>query len=226
VPDRRTGTLSVTLPKPQADRIEARFAGEPIVWADRVRVQRDRDDPAWRRTELDPLLDARGYILPELLQARRGASRQPATAPRPDAHEGSELQYLAPYQPFEQGISTLALAYNYHKRTQQLLRHQNQHHAQLSDLVVDSRPALALRDWSEEEWERGRLAELHALGLDIPSEKDDLDWRINLELVAAKVPLDTTVVDRSSAQEALFDYRTCARLVVDALAEYAGHLER
>jgi hypothetical protein len=219
-PDKRNARLSVTLTKSQADIVRPLFGGEGITWADKPRVERNRKDSGWRRTELDPLLTLEGNILPDLLQPRGTPTTQPGMA------DGSALQYLKRYQPFPYGVSTMALAYNYYRQAQSLLRFNNQNHAQLSDLVVDSRPALALRDWSEEEWERGRIAEIEALGMPVPLEKDDQDWRINLELVSARAPLDSKIVNRTAADEALFSYARTAQLAEDAIVEYTAHLER
>lgn len=220
VPDKQNATLSATLTKSQADIVRAKFDGAGIVWADKPRVQRDRSDPGWRRTELDPILSADGNLLPQLLEPRGAASSQPGMS------DGSRLGFLKPYQPFPYGVSTLALAYNYFRQAQSLQRFNNQSHAQLSDLVVDSRPALALRDWSEEEWERGRIAEIEALGMPVPPEKDDMDWRINLEMVTAKAPLDSKIVNTPAASEAVFSYARAALLAEDAVKAYTSHLEK
>src|SRR5207247_4742423 len=99
--------------------------------------------------------------------------RPPTAAPDSEWTDGSELQYLAPYQPFPYGISALALGYNYQKRAQVLQDVSNQVHANLSPMVLDSRPALALKAWSEDESERARRLELKALNLAVPEERKD-----------------------------------------------------
>src|SRR5207302_4636752 len=112
-------------------------------------------------------------ILPQLLKPRyprRG--NLPADS---EWNDGSELQYLAPYQPFPYGVSTFALGYNYHKQAEVLQTVGKQRHANLSDVVIDSRPALALKGWSEDEWERGRRFELQAFNEQIPAERLDME---------------------------------------------------
>jgi hypothetical protein len=120
-----------------------------------------RGDPGWRPLEHEPLLDSKGMILPQYLQPTH--SRPPEIPEGQAYNSGAELQFLEPYQPFPYGISTLALGYNYFKRAQVLQDPPyNQRHAQLSDMVIDSRPALALRDRSQEESEIGRRVDLTA----------------------------------------------------------------
>src|SRR4051794_40848563 len=126
-----------------------------------TRQKLERTDPGWRRLQLDPMLDEQGMILPDLLKPRYS---RPANVPEGGEYvTGATLQYLAPYQPFQYGLSALALGYNYEKRAQVLQDTSKQVHANLSPMVLDSRPALALKSWSEDEWERGRRLEMKAL---------------------------------------------------------------
>ena len=120
------------------------------------------DDPAWRRLELDPILDANGYLLPQDLRPTNTLLVDPTDSTQ--RYDGSKLQFLAPYQPYPDGVPPAALGYNYQLRAAMLQRIGHQRHAQLSDMVIDSRPALTLKFWSEEELERGRRLELEALG--------------------------------------------------------------
>jgi len=197
-------------------QIRAQIEAPGVSFQDRPYLPQDRRAPGWQRNELDPLLDADGNLLPQLLQPR--VPRPPALPANSDWQDGSELQYLKRFEPFPYGVSPFALAYNYYKRSQVLMEVNKQKHAQLSDLVIDSRPALALKNWSEEEWERGRRAELEAFALRIPSERLDMD------LPAASLKLDAPVPRRAPLDEAIYSYRRSAELVLDAIVEYERHL--
>lgn len=180
-----------------------------------------RGDPGFRRAGLDVMLDEKGDLLPELVKptlSRPLSPPPPATSG--DVYDGSKLQFLKPFEPFKQGISPQALGYNYYKRAQVLQTNGRQRHLQLSDFVIDSRPALTLRSWAEEELERGRRFECTTFGVsDIPTEK------LKLEVPTAEIPLTAPVVDRKAAEDALFCYDTSAKVAQGALAEYARHLE-
>lgn len=172
-----------------------------------------RGDPNWRPLQHEQMLDAQGMILPEYLAPRY---------PRPQGHEGewndgSELQYLAQFQPFKYGLSPQAIGFNYFKRAQVLQATSNQRHAQISDLVIDSRPPLALRMWGEEELERARRVELAAFGKEIPAE------RIDMELPTADVGLQQAPAE-SAIREALFSYDFAATVLQESLREYDRHL--
>ncbi len=175
-----------------------------------------RDDPGWRPLEMETMLTADGRIQPELLQPTRS---RPADLPAgEDWNNGAELQYLEQIQPFPYGLSPFALAYNDFKRAQILQRVGKQKHIQLSSLVVDSRPALALKNWSEEEFERGRRAELGAFGLAIPKE------RLDMELPTADLAPQAGVPHPGWIDEAVFSYRRSAQLVPAAVKEYDRHM--
>jgi hypothetical protein len=174
-----------------------------------------RNDPGWRPLQMDAMLDAKGMILPQYLQPKYP---RPADLPADsDWNDGSELQYLAPYQPFTYGLSPQALGYDYFKRAQVLQSVGKQRHAQVSDLVIDSRPGLSLRMWGEEEIERGRNVELGAFGKEIPTERVDKD------LPTADVAL-TTPPAAKDVQEALYSYQQAAKIEQDALQAYQVHL--
>jgi hypothetical protein len=217
VSDPEKKMLSATIRQSQADVIKSKFDGEQITWAPRQRAKLNPNAPGFRRTELDPMLDREGNILPELLEPR-GARAAGALA------DGSELQFLKQFQPYPYGISAHGLAYNYYKRSQALLRHANQHHAQLADLVVDSRPALALRNWADDEWERGRYSELAAFGIVPPPEARD--QRFTLEAPARELPLSATPVNTDALTEAIYAYDLAYRVTEESLREYEGHLEK
>ena len=84
-----------------------------------------------------------------------------------------------------------------------------QRHAQLSDLVIDSRPALAMRGWADEDAEFGRRAELRAFGKEIPENADKLDF----ETTSASAAFSTPIVNQAAIKEAIFDYDRAATLL-------------
>lgn len=183
----------------------------------------NRDDPAWRPLDMDPVLDAKGYILPELLKPVPSAAiGSPATKDKPFGgyNDGSELQYLAKYQPYPYGLSPYALAYNYFEKALVLQRVAKRKHANLSEMVVDSRPALTLKQWAEAEMGRGRRNELKAYQLPVP---DDLD-KVKMELPTAVLP-SSPAPDEARIDEALDAYALAPRLADDAIAQYEDHLK-
>ena len=178
-----------------------------------------KDDPGYRRLELDPVLDKNGMILPDLLQ---GKYERPAKiAQGAEWNNGAELQYLEKYQPFPYGVSTFGFAYNYFKRAEVLQSVTGQKHAQLSELVVDSRPALALKQWGESELERGRHLELKVFGRTIPEERNDL------EMPTADIAVDAPISaeKRADLSAAIESYDRAASLGPDAIVEYERHLK-
>src|SRR5262249_38882750 len=149
------------------------------------------------------MLDDQFQILPSLLTPKpnHDANVTPTADDDGERNSGAELQWLEKYKTadtasgdpggFIDGISPFALAYNYNKRAEVLQTHYGQRHAQLSDMVVDSRPAIALKCWAEEEWEQGRRRELQAMELNAPEDRTELESAAaNLEL-----PLNQPVTD-------------------------------
>src|SRR5699024_4110900 len=122
-----------------------------------------KGDLGWRRLSLPPMLDSQGNILPEYLKPARPRPKEVKkdALGHPEWNDGSTLQYLKQFEPFPYGLSPMALAYNYYKRAQ-VMEDYGQRHIQLSELVVDSRPALALKGWCEADWSRGRRFALEA----------------------------------------------------------------
>jgi hypothetical protein len=178
------------------------------------------NDPGWRRTSLDPMLDDNFNILPDLLRPTVGHDRPANLAPNQEFNDGSELQYLAAWQPFPDGISPFALAFNYWKRCEVLQNVGNQRHDQLSDVVIDSRPALSLKNWLEEEWEQGRRREAQAFNLPVPED------RMALEQLTADFLPNHPIEDRHAADLAEFAYTRAAALLPAALAEYVRDISK
>jgi hypothetical protein len=176
-----------------------------------------RNQPGFQRLAHEPMLDARGNILPQFLQVKFPIN--PA-APAIEQYDGSDLQFLKRYEPFPYGISPLALGYNYHKRGQVLLATRKQLWTHLTDSVIDSQPAIVLKLWAEEELERGRRLEAKAFGAKLPPE------RIDQELATADITLDTPVADEAVLGELLHCYSRCADVSRDAAVEYERHLSK
>ncbi len=179
----------------------------------------DKSDPGWRRIEMDQLVDANGYILPEKLRPLR---QRPADLPAGEPfNDGSELQYLAAFQPFKYGVSPMALGYNYYKKAQMLQRVTHLRHAQLSEHIVDGRPSIALKFWAEEEQEIGRRNEQRAFNIVLPNAVD----RTELELPTAGLGLNEKPVALDDVNEAIYDYDRSALLTGFAREEYQQHLK-
>src|SRR5207237_6640777 len=83
---------------------------------------------------------------------------------------------------------------------------------------VDSRPALALKGWSEDEWEFGRRQELKAFNVPLPEERGAL------EQPTADIAVDAPFSDPKVLQQAVFSYNLASRLSRDAIVEYERHL--
>jgi hypothetical protein len=131
------------------------------------------------------------------------------------------MQYLKPFQPFPYGVSPLAIGYNYYMQAQTLQRVAHLKHAQLSDQIVDSRPAIALKFWAEAEQAMGRRNEEAAFGVVVPATVD----RIELELPTAAVPLTQKPAEPSKLPETIFNYEKSASVATAAVAEYNNHLK-
>jgi hypothetical protein len=179
-----------------------------------------QNDPAWRRLDLDPILDDNGYILPAKLKPTSTLLVDPLAPTQ--RYDGSDLQFLAKYQPYPDGVPPVALGYNYQLRADMLQEIGHQRHAQLSDSVVDSRPALTLKFWSEEELERGRRIELQGLAKPIPTARNDL------EEPAAGTPVDVSLdpSQRTILEHARSVYALSAELAADSTAAFNRHLLR
>jgi hypothetical protein len=172
----------------------------------------------WQRRRMDPKIDAKGYLLPEVITPKPGMER-PADLPAgSEWNNGAELQYLKPYEPFPYGVSTFALAYNYAKRAQVLMNVGKQMPLQLSDMVIDSRPGTELQQWTQDEWERGRQFEIQAAGLPVPPE------RIDMEKPTATMPPDFKLPNPSDVAAAVYSYDMAVRLSGDTVKEFTHHI--
>jgi hypothetical protein len=213
----KTGIDQVMLERPVADAVSAKFNGPDVHVAPDVWKSADQNSPTWRRVRLDPMLDENGHLLPDLLRPRY---RRPSNlAPDADFYDGSAMQALKQYDGFPYGVSTLAVAYNYCKRSQMLLREWDEHHLQSGDTVVDARPALELKNWARDEWERGIRAELKMRGMITPQDVEL--W--TLEPAVSSVPMDSPILNDQTLDEALYSYKLGARLFAQAQSEFVTH---
>jgi len=187
-----------------------------------------------RTNRLEPRLDANGNILAKYLQ---GNLPRPATLPEDQPwNTGADLQYLEAFQPFPYGISPYAFAYNYHKRAQVLQEVANQRHAQLSDIVISSRPALALKFWAEEEFERSRYLEARMMGVrpytDAEQEQlkpfgdEVVEAAQQLDILTAKLAPSDQPLSFDGMDEMVYGYGRAAELAEAAIAEYERHLSK
>jgi hypothetical protein len=214
----KTQTVQVLLEPMIARQIEQTFTGSGIVYSAETRKESQQNDPTWRRVRLDPVVDESGNVLPQLLVPRY--PRPQSLAADAPWYDGSQMQFLKQYEPFPYGVSTLALAYNEYKKSQLLQTLWGQHHIQTGDTVVDARPALTLKDWAKDEWERGRRFELALADIEIPESADPSV----LELPTAGMPLDFKIPSKADYDAALYSYGTSARLFRDGLAEFQRHI--
>lgn len=224
----RPNNINVIMAKAQVWFDKLGNSQEKVYYRARVRQETQaRNEPEFRRNtkvvgslKLDPLLDAGGNVLPGWVTPKGGAA---ATASLSlDAPDGSELQYLKAFEPFPDGLSPLTIGYNHYKRAQALQTYGKQRHLQLSELVIDSRPALALKSWAEEEWERGRRFEAQAFEEKVPTSAE----RIDIEAVTASVLPTSTPPDLVAAQKAVYAYNRAGQVGQAALVEYSRHLSK
>lgn len=205
---------------------------EDSKWRQESETQQSRE--VIRHTRLDPRLDENGMILPEFLTP---TFEQPADWPADKPWRGgADLEFLERYQPFPYGISTFAFAYNYHRRAQFLQNEMGARHAQLSDTVIDSRPALALKFWNEEEWERGRQLEAAILGVrpytdaeieaTRPFGDDFVETRHQFEILTTPLRPTAEPLQHDNLPELLFSYERAIQLAEDAIVAYEEHLAK
>ncbi len=179
-----------------------------------------RSQAVWRRTEHETWLDERGFILPELLKSRLAGAR--------GEYNGAELQYLARYNTqemgaFPYGLPPVAAGFNYYRRAAQLQKDTGQRHVQLSDSVIDSRPAVSLMYWAKAERLLGRRNEMAAAGLQVPEDEQMMD------IPTASLPVNGKLIGDADAakrllDEAIFNYRRTGQVARHAMEEYRRHL--
>jgi hypothetical protein len=217
--DPASGQLAASLKPIVADQLRQSFAGQDVRYELRSRRgQSDAADTGQRPTHHPEMLDRDGHLLPSLVRPD-GRHPRPAHVP-PDElwNDGSELQYLKkfdapPWGGFPYGLSPYPLAYNYYKRAQVLQRTTGQKHLQFDVRVIETRPAVALRRWSEEELTAARRLELEAFALDGEVAREAMEMP-TASLWADKLALPALL------PEAIFRCQRSAALVDEALVEY------
>jgi hypothetical protein len=185
---------------------------DPVVFSDTA-----------RRIRLDPMLDLEGNLLPEVITPKE--PRPAGLAASAEWNDGSELQYLKKFAPFPYGIPPMAIGWNYYKRSQVIHDLTRQKHLQLSDMVVDNRPAINAKLWAESEWNIGRQAEMNAFGLKAPVTDNTGSARAVIELPAASIAPTTAFVDVAAAKEAAYHYDQVSKVSDEAIAEFNRHLQ-
>ena len=208
----KPGALSLTLRKPAADRLKPTFSGPDVAYEDRPGRAASRDETG-RRIRYDTLLDDRFNLLPKF-----------TTPTDPNRPQGAELYYLKPFEPFDEGVSPLALAYNYYMRAQALQTEQQQVHAQLSPRVLDSRSAVSLAAWAEDDRERALRSELATLGKPLPTDKNDQEAASAMLRAGAKV--GPGGLSRALLERASYNDRRAAMLADAAVDEFTLHVGR
>jgi len=194
------GRSTVYLESAGSGPVRAAFTGPDVTY---TAVPRQSVHPAprsGRKYEMDTLLDDKGNLLAGPLL---------------------ELRYLEKFQPFTYGVSPLALGYNYAKQAQILQRDFHQKHLQLADAVVDNQPAMSLKAWTEEEWDRGRRLEQR--GLPKPAGVTDQTPR---ESRTAHIPADAKIDDPRAIEEAIFSYNRASTVAEEGVAEFTQHIDR
>jgi hypothetical protein len=175
-----------------------------------------------RRIRLSPMLDLEGNLLADMITP---VNPRPADLSA-DAEwsDGSTLQYLKPFAPFPYGLHPMAIGWDYYKRCQVLHDRTKQKHLQLSELVIDNRPAINMRLWGESEWGMGRQCEALALGARLPTVQNSADFRAQTELLGASIPPNAPIVDVEQAKEAVYRYRLVTKTAEVADEEYVRHI--
>ena len=205
--------LFLTLRPDTAADLKKRLNDPSIEFSLRQLVRGDRVDSAGRRTEHQILLDDQHDILPQFLAPR---AERPATG---DAADGSQLPYDKQFDPYPYGVSPYALAFNYYKRCQWLQTNRGARHAQMSDRVISSRPALSLEKWSEEDWYAADRAEIALANRTVPDEDSQL------QPVTQDILLDSGLPNCPLMDEAIFRFENASNTCKRAAAEYEFHLQ-
>jgi hypothetical protein len=215
--DQKTNTYTVLLEKPLAGRLVRELGQDATIQA-QTPEEAASINRSWRRMRLPPMLDADGNILPNLLAER--FPRPAGVAEDQPWYDGSQLQMLKSYQPFPFGISTFALAYNDYKRAQLLLAVWKERMLQSNDMAIDSRPGIMLKLWAQDDWQRGRRAEIKSLGGASGTIAEPLD----LEVPDGQIPLSMKILNPEAYDLAIYSYGSAARVFADARTEFNRHI--
>lgn len=197
--------LKATLNDPEI-RFEQQQRRVAAVSGDRVRVGHDT------------VLDAEYRVLPTL--ATRDADPLGVESVEWLPERG-EMAYLRAFEPYPYGVPPMAIGYNYFMRALALQTSRDQRHAQISDRVISSRPALSLMVWAEEEWDRARRLEALVYGRTLPEVSSNGD----MEFVTADIGLDP--IRRTAAvDELLYSLDRSREIGKAAIAAFRQHILR
>jgi len=206
--------LFITVLQKTADDLKKRLNNDPAVeFVVRPTSHLERTDSSGRRTEHVSLLDDQYDILPKFLAPR--ADRTPTG----DAADGSQLPYDKQFEPYPYGVSPYALAFNYYMRCQWLQANRGARHAQMSDRVISSRPALSLEKWAEEDWYAADRAEIALANREVPSDDS------KLQSVTQDLVLDSGLPNCPLMDEAIWRFDNASRIANKAYDEYEFHLQ-
>jgi hypothetical protein len=204
--------LYLILRKPIADHLQAQLKTPNVEFNVRPAASEQRRDNAGRPTEHQVLLDENYNVLPQFLATRSGDT------PTHTEADGSQMPYLKKFEPYRLGVSPYVIGYNYFKRAQWLQYNLGLKHAQISAPIVSSRPALALKKWSEEEWKHARYSEIELFDFKAPTEDS------KAEPVTANLPLDAPVPLTPLLDQIIYRYERSAEAAQAAVDEYNLHL--
>lgn len=212
----------VALRESAAERVRAVFGGEDVTFqlmAGREIGARGVSGPV----RMEPMLDADGALLPHLTRPRR---QIPANAEPETYLDGSRAQFLVRFEPFPEGMSPHALAYNHFMKARVLQNHAGQRHVQHSEQYVDANPARALRDWAFSSFEEGRLLEAEAFGREVTPPGDSGELQAELERELADLPPDTAPASPELLRQAVMRYERSLAVGGEALASLEEHVEQ
>lgn len=216
------GKLMAAMQLEEAERLRPIFAGPEVQYTELAPRQigtRGVSGPM----RMEPMLDEEGYLLSELTAPRRPAlvDREPGTY-----LDGSAAQFLVPYQPFPEGLSPHALAYNHFMRAWVLQTYGGQRHVQYTEASIAANPGRALRDWALAAYEEGRLLEAEAFGRNVLPPGHDGELQAALEREVADVSLASEPVSPQLLRQALERYERAVQISTVARAWLEGHIER
>ena len=193
---------------------------------------RQRRDSTLQKQRHEVLLDAKGFLLAEYLTPRWERGGTVPQDLRAAGYTGAPLQYLARYNTpemggFPYGVSPIAIGYNYYERAALLARVTGRKHIHVGDAVIDSRPAVTLKFWVDEEMDRARRLEISLAGKQQPDDRAD-KWLLDPPTadLAMDAPLALKGAEAKAAvEEALFSLKRAVQAGDHAIAEYRRHID-
>ncbi len=169
-----------------------------------------------RLDKWEPFLTEGNLIRPTFLEPNR--PRPGDVALGAEWNDGSELQYLRKLAPFPYGISPMAMAYNYAKRAEVAMNAEGQKPLQLSEMVIDSRPAVQMKIWMEDESKTARERESAAFGIHV--------LYGNADPAIDELKMSDAIKDRPALDAAIYYFDSAARVSREGLKEYKRHLDK